>query len=861
MSQSDPNVNAALAAAQDRIRAAASGAVTEVANALLVLMKSAGTYRERGQLAFAQIHILESRELFLNSLGAALRDCIAEDTLPKGEAKPQGAKTDWQSISLVGADQIEERISFERIGQLITHRSEHELRELDGYMSSLLRHAYAEPDRNPLRGSVIGQALHQAIEKITDEPEAQKIFGRELGQAMANAMPACYREIIGDLKQRAVRPADPAVRQVEAGGTRSAASPGGPGFDAARKAWEVSWQGRIGADAEPLRSWEASILGRHSNIEPLPGDVDPEGSAALLDRLIRGGLPGSPSGPRNASSAEAEAELMKLLRRLNGGASYRGEFDALPRDTGYGSSSGNSQFSDFAPTTRSGVGSGDYYSQPPASGLSGLMAANIIRAHQAELMQASRGKLDNLVIEVVSSLFDQILSDARVPPQMARQIARLQLPVLRAALTDGSFFSSRRHPVRRFINRAASLACAFDSFESGPAKELLERIKALVTEIVEGDFDQLEVYAAKLQALEAFVAEQTHAEVRESPAAATLRSKELEWRVQQQFAARLRTALEPLVLPAFLSDFLSGVWGQAIVMATLRDGAAAPHPMQLRKTGAALVASIQPKRSLEDRKLFVATLPALMSALNEGIAFVGWPAASQDAFFGQLIAQHAGSLKGAPRSDLDHNMMLRHLEAAFNLAVPSADEAAREPEAPRPRAPDRAADDVRRDGGPGGHPVRRVQPGIRHGRDAAWAVHARPFPAQRNARQVQHAGQAGVPDRRRRSGPRAGRGGLLARAVEPGVAGPVAGRVLPDRALQAVHRERLLVQPQRFVEHDARRRTADRRPAAQAGVRRLAAAARAARPAEEELARCPAGGLGCRNAGAWNGRNAAYWSC
>ena len=681
MSQSDPNVNAALAAAQDRIRAAASGAVTEVANALLVLMKSAGTYRERGQLAFAQIHILESRELFLNSLGAALRDCIAEDTLPKGEAKPQGAKTDWQSISLVGADQIEERISFERIGQLITHRSEHELRELDGYMSSLLRHAYAEPDRNPLRGSVIGQALHQAIETITDEPEAQKIFGRELGQAMANAMPACYREIIGDLKQRAVRPADPAVRQVEAGGTRSAASPGGPGFDAARKAWEVSWQGRIGADAEPLRSWEASILGRHSNIEPLPGDVDPEGSAALLDRLIRGGLPGSPSGSRNASSAEAEAELMKLLRRLNGGASYRGEFDALPRDTGYGSSSGNSQFSDFAPTTRSGVGSGDYYSQPPASGLSGLMAANIIRAHQAELMQASRGKLDNLVIEVVSSLFDQILSDARVPPQMARQIARLQLPVLRAALTDGSFFSSRRHPVRRFINRAASLACAFDSFESGPAKELLERIKALVTEIVEGDFDQLEIYAAKLQALEAFVAEQTHAEVRESPAAATLRSKELEWRVQQQFAVRLRTALEPLVLPAFLSEFLSGVWGQAIVMATLRDGAAAPHPMQLRKTGAALVASIQPKRSLEDRKLFVATLPALMSALNEGIAFVGWPAASQDAFFGQLIAQHAGSLKGAPRSDLDHNMMLRHLEAAFNLAVPSADEAAREPEA------------------------------------------------------------------------------------------------------------------------------------------------------------------------------------
>ena len=687
---SDPAVTSALNAAQEKIRAAAAGAVVEVANALLVLMKTAGTYRERGQLAFAQIHILESRDLFLNSLASALREGIAEDILPKAEAKAADAKTDWQSISLVGEDQIDERISFERIGQLITHRCEHELRELDGYMSTLLRHEYAEPERNPLRGSVIGRALHQAIEKITDEPEAQKIFGRELGQAMANAMPACYQAIVAEMKQRAVRPSDPALRQTaDAAGARNA--PAGSGFDAARKAWEESWQGRIGAEGSPpLRSWEQSILGRHANIDPLPGDVDPEGSAALLDRLIRGGMPGSLGAQQRgagAAGAQAEIELTNLLRRLNGGGSYRGEFDALPRDTGYGSSTGQAP-DDFAASSRPGVPLGTNYVQPPSDGLAGLMAANLIRAHRAELLQASRGKLDHLVIEVVSSLFDQILSDARVPPQMARQIARLQLPVLRAALADGNFFSSRRHPVRRFINRAASLACAFDSFDGGPAKELLERIKALVNEIVEGDFDQLEVYEAKLLALESFVAEQTHAEIRTSAAAATLRDKELEWRVQQQFSHRLRTALEPLALPAFLHDFLSSVWGQAIVMATRRDGPAAPHPMQLRKTGAALVGSIQPKRSLEDRKRFVATLPALMSELNEGIQFVEWPAAAQDAFFGQLIAQHAGSLKGAPRSDLDHNMMLRNLEAAFNVAVPGGEEASRQPE---PAAPSGSA--------------------------------------------------------------------------------------------------------------------------------------------------------------------------
>ena len=123
----------------------------------------------------------------MSSFATALRDRVSEDIAAKSDSKPAGETTDWQSISLVDEGQIEDKISFERIGQLIGHRSETELRELDGYMSGLLRHSWADPARNPLRGAVIGFALHRAIEKVTEEPETQKIFARELSQAMANA--------------------------------------------------------------------------------------------------------------------------------------------------------------------------------------------------------------------------------------------------------------------------------------------------------------------------------------------------------------------------------------------------------------------------------------------------------------------------------------------------------------------------------------------------------------------------------------------------------------------------------------------------------------------------------------------------
>ena len=306
-------------------------------------------------------------------------------------------------------------------------------------------------------------------------------------------------------------------------------------------------------------------------------------------------------------------------------------------------------------------------------GLAGMMAVNLIRAHREELVQASTGKLDHMVIDVVGSLFDQILSDTRVPPQMARQIARLQLPVLRVALNDSSFFSSRRHPVRRFVNRIASLACAFDDFDAGPGKHFLARVSSLVQEIVDGDFDQITIYTAKLAALEAFIAEETHGEVEQTGAVGTLATKESELRLQQRYMLQLQAALVPLSMPAYLRDFLAQVWSQALVLANARGGPDSDRAARFRRVGRDLVMSVQPKGSPALRKKFLMQLPPLMKDLNEGMQLVRWPESAQRAFFGQLLPAHAESLKGQSLSELDYNMMSKQLEAVFGTPVPRAE--------------------------------------------------------------------------------------------------------------------------------------------------------------------------------------------
>jgi len=101
MSSSGPSVNAALAAAQDKVRATVDAALVEVANNLLTLMKSAGTYRERGQLAFAQIHILENRALFLSSFTTSLGERIEDDIARRSEngspGETDGSRSAWST--------------------------------------------------------------------------------------------------------------------------------------------------------------------------------------------------------------------------------------------------------------------------------------------------------------------------------------------------------------------------------------------------------------------------------------------------------------------------------------------------------------------------------------------------------------------------------------------------------------------------------------------------------------------------------------------------------------------------------------------------------------------------------------------
>jgi hypothetical protein len=666
MNLSDPRQRAALDAAVSLIHKTAASVADRVSDLLGTLSISATKTSERDALLAAQFDMRRSMAAFHLAFRDTLRECITKDLAPRADGRRRLEATDWQSLSLVDDNEVEQKLYADRIAAQIAQECEWEQSEVSSHMAALLNTVRRDEDRNPLRPASIGLAAYRAIEAATPQPEARKVLAREMGLALAKAMKPCYADILRDLQARGVKSAGLNVRAGDGPGYHL---PGGvnSGYATLQHSDYRSTGGFAQSSGFGSHDPAAPAFPRGPGLAGLPQT----GSGSGAGTLSRADL-----GARAAAAqSQADVQLMALLRRLNTLASRPGELD--PPQAGNSArgsfhSTGRPGLAGMVPDSRfprAGSGGGSLYSDK----LTGLMAVNLIRAHREELMQASSGKLDHMVIDVVGSLFDQILSDPRVPPQMARQIARLQLPVLRVAMHDSTFFSSRRHPVRRFVNRIASAACAFDDFNDGPGKELLDRVRQLVQEIVEGDFDQIELYTAKLADLEQFIADQTQGQVQQTPAAATLESKESELRIQQRYMLQLAMALKPLSLPPYLRDFVSQVWSQALVLAVRRDGLASERYARFKRAGRDLVMSVQPKGSPMLRKKFLMQLPQLMKDLNEGLALIGWPEAAQKAFFAQLLPAHAESLKAPPLSELDHNLLAKQIESVFNTTIPGVE--------------------------------------------------------------------------------------------------------------------------------------------------------------------------------------------
>ncbi len=263
-----------------------------------------------------------------------------------------------------------------------------------------------------------------------------------------------------------------------------------------------------------------------------------------------------------------------------------------------------------------------------AEGMQPAQAAEALLDESAALKKAASTSAEKATIEIVALMFQSILAEDRIPAPVRVWFARLQMPVLRLALSEPEFFGSLQHPARRLIDRMGSCVLGFEGEVSSVALETeVKRVVQVIEQYPETGRRVFQlVYDEFQKFLSSFLTE----------GAATQKVVSIAQQMEQketnaiQFTIELRKMLGNLPLRDEIREFLFKVWAEVLAIAAMKDGPQHPDTINLKQVAADLVWAASAKPSRADRAKVIQDLPNLLKRLRSGMSLLGFDAAKQD---------------------------------------------------------------------------------------------------------------------------------------------------------------------------------------------------------------------------------------
>ena len=255
-------------------------------------------------------------------------------------------------------------------------------------------------------------------------------------------------------------------------------------------------------------------------------------------------------------------------------------------------------------------------------------AATALRERTNTLKQAASTSSEKATIEIVALMFQSILAEDRIPPVIRVWFARLQMPVLRVAISEPEFFESLQHPARRLIDRMGSCVLGFDVTVAGGAMESeIKRIVQVIEQYPETGrrvfqlvYDEFEKFLSK------FLSEHGSA-ARVVSIAQQVEQKET---MTIQYTIEMRNMLNDMPVRDEIREFLFKVWAEVLAIAAMKNGPQHDETITLKRAAADLVWAASAKPNRNDRARVIADLPKLLQLLRLGMSMLGLDVSEQD---------------------------------------------------------------------------------------------------------------------------------------------------------------------------------------------------------------------------------------
>jgi hypothetical protein len=292
------------------------------------------------------------------------------------------------------------------------------------------------------------------------------------------------------------------------------------------------------------------------------------------------------------------------------------------------------------------------------------------------LKRAAATPVERATIEIVALLFQSILTEERIPATVRVWFARLQMPVLRVAVSEPDFFAATEHPARRLIDRMGACVMGFDT-HSGSSGEMLEKEIKRIVQVVEAYPDTgRRVFQTVLNEFEKFL-ENYFSNENETTRKGVSLAQQVEQRetLAIQYTIELRKMLNDVPVQEGVRDFLFQVWADVLAMTAVKAGKFGEEIKDMKRAAADLIWSASAKVSREERADVIRRLPPLLKLLREGMQNAGLSLSKQDEHIqklnNSLAAAFTAKTAAIPQARLEE--LMARLETLEEL-LPEADD-------------------------------------------------------------------------------------------------------------------------------------------------------------------------------------------
>lgn len=262
---------------------------------------------------------------------------------------------------------------------------------------------------------------------------------------------------------------------------------------------------------------------------------------------------------------------------------------------------------------------------------------------------AAINQVDDDVINLVSMMFEFILDDRNLASPMKALIGRLQIPMVKVAIADKSFFSKGGHPARRLLNEMAMACLGWqESTEEHQRKDSLYNKMQETVAVILKDFEtDMSIFDRLLVDFRSFLEkEKRRAQILEQRTIDAEDGKAKSERARAQVDAELNRICAGRELPDAASKMLREAWANVMFITCLKLGVDSQEWQDRTMTAQQLVWSVSAAMDKDNRQRLLKLVPELLQKLRTGLESISFSPFETTQLFKQLETLHLARLRG-----------------------------------------------------------------------------------------------------------------------------------------------------------------------------------------------------------------------